>query len=77
MRFVELLIRGMQEAQRMVSAGLDEYTIYVFKSDRDYDNGNYAWKIVHKDFDAAKQELDDIRVLYPNLRVSNDFESLV
>lgn len=77
MRFVEFLIRGLQVAQQMVSKGLDEYTIYVYKTERDLDNGKYAWKIVHADFDAAKAELQDIINLFPDMKVTNDFESLV
>lgn len=77
MRFVEFLIKGLQVAQRMVSKGLDEYTIYLYKTSRDQDNGRYAWKIVHSDFDAAKGELEDITMLFPDMIVVNDFESLV
>lgn len=71
------LLRGYTVAARMVNAGLDEYTLYVFLSERDMADMKWHKKIVHKNLDWAIEELDEIRVLRDDLFVTTDFESLV
>jgi len=71
------LLRGYIMAARIVNSGLDEYTLYVFLSERDMEDMKWHKKIVHKNLDWALEELDEIRILRDDLFVTTDFESLV
>lgn len=78
MRLRDFLSKGFKLAARMVSVGLDEYTIYVFKNYEDLNQGHWWFKEIHTDHKQAVIMLDELMTLHgEEWFFTTDFESLV
>lgn len=74
MRFI---LKSWMIALRMVSKGMDTYTIYAFESRREQENGDWVFCDIFKSYTEATKWLEELEILHPELHYTTDFESLV
>lgn len=77
MRLRDFLSKGFKLAARMVSVGLDEYTIYVFRDYQDLKQGHWWFKEIHTTLAGAQAQLEELDALHgEEWWFTTDFESL-